>query len=115
MTTSKLSEHEVAAIGVLAIAQDIPGLIQYLNRILHYRNLGTDTCARPFSIRSKKDMEEPCFAKGYLSKVLEFIGESKKRLEDKTTLERTENYLTNLVTEIDGFFCKKKEGIHGKS
>lgn len=114
MIKSKLSEEEAVQVGAFVTAQDIPGMVKYLNRVLYDRGLGTDGCSRPMALRDKKDMDEPCFARGYLNKVLEFIEESKRRTGDSDTLEKTVNYLNGLLKEIDRFFYKKKGGIHGR-
>ena len=113
MVKSKVSEQEAVEIGAFVMAQDMQGLVRYLNRMLYDRGKGTDCCARPIAFRAEKDMGESCFAKGYLSKVIEFIEESRKRMKDSDTLKETITYTTALCGEIDRFFDKKKGELHG--
>lgn len=106
---------------------DLMGIVQrnpesigvYVNKLLAKRALGDDHCARPLSFRDKDDVMEPCFAAGYLKKIIEYIDAVAARKTDGyyTTIREAElaqageikGFVINLHKEIKTFFCLKKQ------
>jgi len=113
MVKSKLSEQEIVEVGGFVAAQDLSGIVTYFNQLLYRKGLGTDGCSRPLALRATKDMVDPCFGRGYLNKVLEFIAESRKRMEDTDAIEKTVEYVEALINEVNQFFYVVKGATHG--
>ena len=65
-----------------------------------------------FTERNKKDMSHPCFAYGYLNKIIEFAEETNKRETDKSAvINKIDKYIKKLQQEIKKFFEKTEEFI----
>ena len=106
MIISKLSDDEIVTLSGFINTGNLQNTVQYINRLLYKRNLGHDGCSRPLAFRDKKDMDEPCFAKGYLEKVLDFMKESEKRSPVEKLTCNVEIFIKGMVKEIDQYFKK---------
>jgi hypothetical protein len=107
MVQSKLSDEETEIImGFCAGGRPVQ-LVKYINRLLYEKGLGSDVCARPFEIRNKQELEHPCFAVGYLSKVESYLIESHGRKPQKAVSD-TLKFIGKLKTEITKYFSKEQ-------
>jgi len=106
MVRSKLSDEETEVILGLVVRGSHMGVLKYVNKLLHEKGMGTDTCARPWAIRNKKELERPCFAIGYLDRVVDFMTEVNAR-QPKLVVSQTKKYVEKLKSEIELFFTKE--------
>jgi len=107
MIKSKLSESEVTQVISFASSGDMGGLVKYLNSLLYERGLGTDCCARPMALREEKDTDDPCFAQGYIEKILDYLRQSEARMSDAQAIQNTKKYILSLQQEIARFFERR--------
>lgn len=106
MINEPLSDVEITGLIQCSVSDNPIKSITYVNKLLSKRTLGDDHCARPLSFRNKDDVKEPCFALGYITKIEEFINETKKHSSDKLIIKDVLNYIYELKKEINTFFGK---------
>ena len=104
MIYSKLSEHQQNELANLIYRDEVDEVFKYINSILTKNSLGLDTCAKPMAVRNKQEMNNDCFAQGYLEKVLEFMEETLAREKPLDTVIKTRQYIQNVIEEIKTFF-----------
>ena len=98
---------KLAAAGTPANA--IPDIIQTVQAVLISRGNGLDRCARPLAFRKEADMDHPCFARGYIEKMVEYTQETSKRSKSSKDLRaQVAKYGAQLIAEIDRFFKSPK-------
>lgn len=108
MKKELLSDYEQSRIFELAAANRHQELVQYFNSLLYARSLGSELCARPLGVRNAEELQEFCFALGYLDKLVDYTKENVKREMDKNVfLNYIEAYAEKLKTEIREFFKKE--------
>lgn len=83
--------------------EDLSLIYGQINRLLRTRSTGADLCARPISARDDKDVNETCFALGYIDKIHSYIQEIEKR-NDENKLKAIKKYISQLRIEIKKFF-----------
>ena len=114
MVRSMLSDEETEMLFTMCAQQQPVSIIKFVNQLLYTKGQGTDTCARPWALRTKQELATPCFALGYLDKVQSFMHECQVR-NPQTAVEETQKFIKLLMAEITSFFVqqttKPKESI----
>ena len=116
MRQNLLSDREIEDVFSLSAAGKHTELVDKVNRMIRERSRGDDRCARPLAIRGKDQMLEPCFALGYMDKIIDFIDNTVNRvvIADDAVERKAQNmvevisdvreYVQNLRKEIRGYF-----------
>ena len=91
-------------------------LLEYLDRMLYEKGLGTDGCARPMAARDQQDMkkETSCYAEGYIRKTIEFVENCNQMWPPRKTVDKTLTYLKKLQKEMTEFFSNQGVSHVGK-
>ena len=112
MVKSLLSDDETETVMALWASGNVISLIKFFNRLLYAKGMGDDLCARPLALRDKEHIALPCFAVGYLDKLMSYTEESHAR-SPKKFLKETQDYHKKLKAEINRFF-EKERGRYGR-